>query len=193
MNLFKKRKMNKITLFLFSVCFLSLSLYTNVNADSSSYTTYHLHSTTSTTATTTDYNTSLNTPDISNVMGGCYTEAVYHHHNSTTRCTGTFRFYCYGNADCDSHVVMRNIFKCDVCGAKNWYWKNGETNIDDDLPQSWTGPCTNTVASCVNVCGKSNGQALSYTVKINKYYQNVNGVGYTLGETSIFFLYKNNF
>lgn len=78
--------------------------------------------------------------DNTNVMGGCYTEAVYHYHNNTTRCTGTFRFYCYGNADCDSHVVMRNIFKCDVCGAKNWYWKNGETNIDDDLPQSWTGP-----------------------------------------------------
>ena len=83
--------MNKITLFLFSVCFLSLSLYTNVNADSSSYTTYHLHSTTSTTATTTDYNTSLNTPDISNVMGGCYTEAVQHWHSSScpqSRCSG---------------------------------------------------------------------------------------------------------
>lgn len=76
MNLLKKRKMNKITLFLFSICFLSLSLY--VNADSTSYTTYHLHSTTSTTATTTDYNTSLNAPTMSNVMGGCYTEAVYH-------------------------------------------------------------------------------------------------------------------
>ena len=91
MNLFKKRKMSKISLFLFSICFLSLSLYVNVNADSTSYTTYHLHSTTSTTATTTDYNASLNAPTMSNVMGGCYTEAVQHWHNSScpqSRCGG---------------------------------------------------------------------------------------------------------
>lgn len=86
MNLFKK--MNKISLFLFSVCFLSLSLYTNVNADSSSYTTYHLHSTTSTTETTTDYNTSVNAPEMSNVMGGCYTEAVKHYHTGNSSSGG---------------------------------------------------------------------------------------------------------
>lgn len=84
-----------------------------------------------------------------NNMAGTITYKYHHHTNSCySGCNGTLYFAYGGNVGSDQYVY-RNVFKCNVCGAKWW-------DYDNDAPQSYTSPCPQGGYTC----GYSEGQLI---------------------------------
>ena len=141
-KIYRNKIISLSSIILFSLCFIFSSFESEASA-----VYYHKHSTTSTTETTTDYNDSINTATTSNVYGGCYTEAVVHHHSSSCP-----KSECHGSLT----VRMPIHINDDGQESENYSCNNG--------CGAWGGPndygryCGRIIYSC----GYSEGQFLGY-------------------------------
>lgn len=141
-KIYRNKMISLSSIILFSLCFIFSSFESEASA-----VYYHKHSTTSTTETTTDYNDSINTATISNVYGGCYTEAVYHWHSGSCP-----------KSECHGHWTVRMPIHINDDGQES------ENYACDGGCGSWGGPndygryCGNLTYSC----GYTNGQLCGY-------------------------------
>ena len=148
-KIYRNKIISLSSIILFSLCFIFSSFESEASA-----VYYHKHSTTSTTETTTDYNDSINTATTSNVYGGCYTEAVVHHHTSS--CPST---QCTGVMDCNGTRGGSFTHRCNRCGYTFISSDSWSDDADDYLHPCPAGhQCSQTIYTC----GYSEGQVIAY-------------------------------